>query len=175
MEQLYNILKSIADWTDRISEKILIFLMGTMLITVLVQIFYRYIIVHFIHYSLPYTAELARYLTIWITYLGVAICLKEGIHASLDFLYNKLMSKGYSRLLLFTYIFNRIIMLYFIIVILIAGWSLLGRLSSNRSAAMQIPMVWVYGAPWVGSCLVALRLVVQIIGCYFGFEKLNKI
>jgi len=167
MQQVYRILKNFADWSDHVVEKILIFLMGAMFITVLVQIFYRYIFVHFFKVSLPYTEELARYLTIWIAYLGVAVGLKEGIHVSFDLLYNKLSSKG-KRLL---YIIERILMLYFVLVVLIVGWELLGCISNNVSAAMRIPMVWVYSAPWIGSWLILFRLLVQLLGAIFGFEE----
>lgn len=167
MQQVYRILKNIADWSDRVAEKVLIFLMGAMFVTVLVQIFYRYIFVYFIGISLPYTEELARYLTIWIAYLGIAVGLKEGIHVSFDLLYDKLSSKG-KRLL---YIVERIMMLYFILVVLIVGWSLLGRISNNVSTAMRIPMVWAYSAPWIGSWLILLRLLVQLLGVIFGFEE----
>ena len=167
MQQVYRILKSIADWSDRVVEKVLIFFMGAMFITVLVQIFYRYIIVYFLRISLPYTEELARYLTIWIAYLGVAVGLKEGIHVSLDLMYNKLPFKG-KRLL---YIIERMMMLFFVLVVLIVGWDLLERISSNRSTAMGIPMVWAYSAPWIGSWLILLRVLVQLLGAMFGFEE----
>lgn len=167
MKQVYRVLKGTADWTDRVTEKIMIFFMGAMLFTVLIQVFYRYIITRFIHYPLAYTEELARYLTIWIAYLGIAVGLKEGIHVSFDLIYNKLSPKSQCQL----YILGRITMLYFISIILIAGWSLLGRISSNVSPAMRIPIVWVYSAPWVGGCLIALRLMVQLLGVILGFDK----
>jgi len=167
MQQVYRILKNIADWSDRVVEKVIVFFMGAMFITVLVQIFYRYIFVHFFKISLPYTEELARYLTIWIAYLGVAVGLKEGIHVSLDIIYNKLPFKG-KRLL---YIIERMLMLFFVLVLLIAGWDLLERISSNRSTAMRIPMVWAYSAPWIGSWLILLRILVQLLEAMFCFEE----
>ena len=171
MQKVYKVLKKVANWTDWVAEKILIFLMGVMLLSVLVQIFYRYIFSHFIHYSLPYTEELARYVSIWIVYLGIAVGLKEGIHISFDLLYKKLSPKGQRQL----YVLGRIMMLYFISVILIVGWNLLDRISSNISSAMRIPMVWAYSAPWIGSWLVLLRLLVQLLDAIFGFEgqKIN--
>ena len=167
MEKTYRALKTLADFTDRVVEKIMIFLMIAMFITVLAQIFHRYIIVQFIRFSFPYTDELARYLTVWIAYLGIAVGLKEGIHASFNLIFSKLSSKS-QRLL---YIIERILMLYFIIVIIIFGWIFLGRIYSNVSPAMQIPMVWAYSAPWIGSWLILFRLLVQLLGAIFGFDK----
>jgi TRAP-type C4-dicarboxylate transport system permease small subunit len=167
MQQVLVLIRSIADWSDRVAEKVLIFLISAMFIAVLVQIFHRYIIIHFIKFSFPYTEEFARYSTIWITYLGIAVGLKEGIHVSLDLIYTKLSSKV-QRLF---YIVQRIIMLYFTLVIFIAGWNFLGRISSNVSTTMRIPMIWAYSAPWIGSWLILLRLLVQLLGAIIGFEE----
>ena len=167
MEKTYRALKAMADFTDRVAEKIMIYLMIAMFITVLTQVIHRYIIIKIIRFSLPYTDELARYLLVWIAYLGIALGLKEGSHASFNLMFDKLSFKG-QRLL---YIIERIMMLYFILVMLVFGWDLLVRISANESPSMRIPMVWVYSAPWLGSWLILFRLLVQLLGTIFGLEE----
>jgi len=167
MKELLRVLRSIVGWLDRIVEKLLIFLIFSMFITVLVQIFYRYIFSRFLNISLPYTEELARYITIWIVYLGIAIGLEEGLHVSLDLIYDKL-SFNNKRLL---YIVQRIMMIFFILTVLIFGWELLGRITTNKSASMRIPMTWAYSAPWIGAWLTILRLLVQLFDTLFTFDE----
>ena len=169
--RIYRFLKRIADLLDRYSEKLLIILMISMFITVLIQIFYRYIVIRFTRISLPYTEELARYLLIWISYLGVAVGLNEGIHVSFDLLYDKLNISGKR----FLYIVERLLMLFFILTILIAGRDLLVRLSSNVSPAMRIPIIWAYAAPWIGSWLIMVRLIVQLWGSIFYCDEYKVI
>ena len=63
----------------------LLFTMGLgMALLVAVQVFFRYALNHSIFWS----EELARFLLIWLTFLGASVVYYRGVHASVDFFYS---------------------------------------------------------------------------------------
>jgi len=78
------------DRIDRLSrrvnaavEMLLAALGGTMVLVVAVQVFCRYLLNH----SLFWSEELARYLLVWLTFLGATVAYRRGLHPSVDVLY----------------------------------------------------------------------------------------
>lgn len=77
---------------DKLSQTInqgveyLLFVFGlSMAVIVAVQVFFRYILNH----SLFWSEELARYLLIWITFLGASSAYRRKGHPGIDMLYNR--------------------------------------------------------------------------------------
>lgn len=60
-----------------------------MIIVVFLQVIFRFIF----NDPLSWSEELARYLFVWITFLGAAICAREKGHIGMDFVVNKFPSK----------------------------------------------------------------------------------
>ncbi len=80
-------------WLDRISTAIngimeyLLFGMGlAMTIIVATQVFFRYVL----NQSLFWTEELARYLLVWISFLGATVAYRRGVHPGIDVLFLRL-------------------------------------------------------------------------------------
>ncbi len=62
----------------------LLFVMGfSMAILVAVQVFFRYVL----NYSLFWSEELARYLLVWLTFLGASVAYHKSLHPGVDALY----------------------------------------------------------------------------------------
>jgi len=55
----------------------------TMFIVVAVQVFFRYALNH----SLFWSEELARYLLVWLTFLGASVAYRRNIHPGIDIVY----------------------------------------------------------------------------------------
>lgn len=88
-----------SDRLDRISYSInhwvenLVCAMGiTMAIIVATQVFSRYVL----NYSLFWSEELARFLLVWLTFLGATVAYFYGAHPGVDVLYRRL-SPGLQR------------------------------------------------------------------------------
>ena len=62
----------------------------TMALVVAVQVFCRYILNH----SLFWSEELARYLLVWITFLGASVAYYRKSHPGIDILYSRLPDAG---------------------------------------------------------------------------------
>lgn len=82
LETFYDLL----DFMDDIVKKICIFLAAAMTITVILQVLFRYILKN----PLIWTEELARYLMIWMAFLGASSVLKRWEHVFVDYFLCKL-------------------------------------------------------------------------------------
>ena len=79
MSTLTKISDAINDWIER-----LLFGLGlTMAILVAVQVFFRYVL----NQSLFWSEELARYLLVWLTFLGASAAYYRKANPGVDFLY----------------------------------------------------------------------------------------
>ena len=80
---------TIENLSDRINRKVefILFALGfLMAVTVALQVFFRYVLNH----SLFWSEELARYLLVWLTFLGASAAYYRKVHPGIDFLYDRL-------------------------------------------------------------------------------------
>jgi len=79
---LEKISRSINHWVEY-----LLFGLGfTMAIIVAAQVFFRYVL----NRSLFWSEELARYLMVWLTFLGASVAYRRKLHPGIDVLYSKM-------------------------------------------------------------------------------------
>ena len=71
---------------NRIAEKSLLLLGLLMAVIVILQVFSRYILNH----SLFWSEELARYLLVWLTFLGASVAYYRDMHPGVDVIYLRL-------------------------------------------------------------------------------------
>lgn len=70
--------------TNALIEKALFGLGALMVIVVAAQVFFRYALNH----SLFWSEELARYILVWMTFLGATVAYRRGAHPRIDLLAN---------------------------------------------------------------------------------------
>jgi TRAP-type C4-dicarboxylate transport system permease small subunit len=58
----------------------------TMSVVVAVQVFSRYVLNH----SLFWSEELARYLLVWLTFLGASVAYRRNMHPGIDMVYSRM-------------------------------------------------------------------------------------
>lgn len=142
---------------NHLEQCILVFLLSAMSLIIGVQIFMRYVVQE----SLTWSEEIARYLFIWVSYIGVSYAVKMNAHirveAAIMFMPDKV--KKYVQLL------SNIVFLIFAIFVVKEGYVLSMKIFTfgQNSPAMGIPMGYIYLAPTVGFFLVFLRLVQSLI------------
>lgn len=110
--------------------------------------------------ALPWAEEVCRYLFVWCGCLGISFSTKEGSHLNLDILPSLMpfLKKPFE-------ILSDVAMLVLCAVLVKPGVQVVGKLFSTGqlSAAMRIPMAYVYLALLVGVILTILRLVEKYI------------
>lgn len=115
---------------------------------IFVQVVLRYV------FASPFSwaEELARYLLIWITCLGSAYAIRDGMHISINYLRNKLTGFTNTAVAALIYVLILIFFIYCIkegVAFSLAQWT-------QRSTAMQIPMTIPYSAIPLGFAIMFL-------------------
>ncbi|MBC7147600.1 MAG: TRAP transporter small permease [Thioclava marina] len=137
---------------EHFEEAIIVVLVSAMSLLVGVQIFMRYVM----SASLSWSEELARYLFIWATYLGVAFAVRRDAHIRVSMLVS-ILPPG---LALAIRILTHLIFAGFAAFVMYEGWLMVERTFrfGQTSASLGIPMGYVYLAPVTGFALTLLRL-----------------
>lgn len=151
MKAIENIIVGI----QKIVNGIIGLFLAVMMCVILLQTFTRYVI----FYSLPWSEELSRYLFIGMICLGVNIGVSKDLMIRIDAIdtklneaQKKLFSVGYLILELITSIF-----------LFISTFDMIriGRL--QRSAAMRIPMHYMYMVFAIGYVLAILAILLKLV------------
>ena len=140
-------------WLDENTEKVfLVFFSVIMVSVIFLQVMMRQL-----GSSLSWSEELARYCFIWMIYIGISLGVKEQKHVRIDAFLLLLNQKGQ---MILNFIVNLFFMAFAIFVI-IYGTEIANQLLQfgQKSAAIRIPMGYVYMATPIGMGLTLIRLV----------------
>ncbi len=141
---------------DNFEEYFVVWTMAVMTILVFVQVVMRYVFSN----SLSWSEELARFIFMWVSWIGASYAVKERTHFRVEMFADMMKGEKRKRFELV------ILIVWFIFCVFMAfiGTRLIIFLmeTGQISAAMEIPMSWVYASVPVGCGLMALRLIVEI-------------
>lgn len=148
--------KVISFLDEHIEEYLLIVILGIMSIVICFQVFMRYVM----SASLAWSEELARYLFVWMAYIGISYGVKMRQHVCVEAFTLLFPEK-------FRYIFDIIGYVTFGVFTCFVLYYSVGVMQQQisiwqTSPGMQCPMVIVYAAPFGGFILVLIRLVQAI-------------
>jgi TRAP-type C4-dicarboxylate transport system permease small subunit len=149
-------LRSTLKWLDDYLEiGICVVLLIFMTSLIFVQVIMRYVFSN----SLTWSEELARYVFIWLIYLGISYSCKEIKHIKIESaLY--LFPKSWRTVVT---IVGDVLLTLFAVFIVYRGLGIVKFQSISRSAALNIPMSYIYSAPVVGFFLVIIRQTQTIV------------
>ena len=142
---------------EHFEEALIVALMAVMSLLIGLQIFMRYVM----GASLSWSEELARYLFIWATYLGIAYAVRMDAHIRVTMVSDLLPLRGRAALRVLTHL----IFAAFAGYVMYQGWFMVEKTFrfGQKSASLGIPMGLVYLAPLTGFGLVVLRLIQRIV------------
>src|SRR5699024_371587 len=149
-------------------NKITELLTSSFLVIMVAIIFVQIVSRVLVQSSFPWTEELARFLMIWVTFLGAAFSFQHGAHIGISMLTNKLPKKlnGIIQLLiglLCTILFD---------VLFIQVLELVDKSASQTSPAMRLPLNYVYLLIPISAILLIINLIdvsiKQLIGKWKG-------
>jgi TRAP-type C4-dicarboxylate transport system permease small subunit len=140
LNKLDKALTAAAKWTS-------IVLFAVMVLLSILQVICRYVL----HVSLSFTEELARFLFIWVTFLGSAMALKKDQHVKMDLLvrqFPEIAQKAVRFVLFLVSLIAYWILIYY-------GFVLVKKTVYQTSAALGLPMSYIYFAVPVCGILMA--------------------
>ncbi|HIV74023.1 MAG TPA: TRAP transporter small permease [Candidatus Pseudogracilibacillus intestinigallinarum] len=136
-------------------NKITELLTSSFLVIMVAIIFMQIVSRVLIQSSFPWTEELARFLMIWVTFLGAAFSFQHGAHIGISMLTDKLPNKLNSIVQLCIGILCTALFL----VLLVKGIELVGKSGNQTSPAMSIPMNYVYLIIPISAVLLIMNVI----------------
>ena len=103
----------------------------TMTLIVAVQVFFRYVLNH----SLFWSEELARFLLVWLTFLGASCAYYRNLNPGVDFLYTKFSLKFQK----ISFIITHLVSMALFIVMIVFGIKFAFFIRMQITPALQIP------------------------------------
>ncbi|PHQ29609.1 TRAP transporter small permease [Leeuwenhoekiella nanhaiensis] len=142
---------------DKILGSVLVFLMASIVIAVLWQVFSRYVL----QSASSFTEEIARYLLIWIGILGAAYASGQQDHLAINILPPKLNEKNRIKLRIGI---NILVILFAILAMIIGGGNLVyvNFELGQSSAALAIPLGYVYMVLPISGVLIIVYKVIEL-------------
>jgi len=132
----------------------------------LLQVFFRYAL----NNSLIWSEELARYLFVWVSFLGSAVALERGLHIEIDIITSAL-STAARRWLSFI---GKLLILIFLVFLIVYGCNITRLTVDQPSAALRIPMAVVYLSIPFGAIVMSIVIVKRILEDVNALKKGTK-
>lgn len=138
-------------------EVFLVIIISFSVVLLFLQVIMRYIFKN----SISWSEEFARYLFLWMIWVGASLATKESRHLKAEFLENLIPKKVMD----FISISALLLWLMFSLWLSYSSFFLTKDiyLSHQKSSAMQLPMFIPYASVPVGCTLMSIRLIQNII------------
>jgi TRAP-type C4-dicarboxylate transport system permease small subunit len=169
MGSFVNAYLKLMDFLDDVVQKLSISIAGLMTVTVGLQVLSRYVM----KYPLVWTEELARYLMIWMVFIGASSIIKKWNNIYVDFFINKLTERIRTVMILIEKCVIMGLLIYFFYLCFMV-FSKVGGFQT--SPAMGISMLWPQWGMIMGFFLMALQSIGVILDDIFkkNVFKFNK-
>ncbi|GMQ57635.1 hypothetical protein AN1V17_20300 [Vallitalea sediminicola] len=142
---------------NNLEEYILIIIFPIMTITVFISTIFRY----FKLGAIPWSEELARYLMIWIAYIGASLGIKKNAHLGVEIVVNKLPKKLKAAS---KYLRIAIILMFNFLIITFSFKIINHQMNIGQlSPALAIPIWYAYLAIPVGALLMIIRSIQMVV------------
>ena len=151
---------------DKVINKILRFIVIIMLSVMSVVVFAQ-VLFRIVHLSIPWSEELSKYLLIWSTFLGAAICIRKGSLVGLEFLKNS-MSEEKQKIL--QTILNLIVCAMLLFLINVGFWAV-RRVWFQITPVLKLSMGLMYAAIPIGSVFMLINQIRVTIYLWKGEEN----
>ena len=153
------------DWAERsldaVNRRILtickwscIVLLAAMLLIEMLAVFSRYVL----NNALPWPEEIAKWLMIWLTFLGSPIALRLGAHAAIEVISSALRGRAHQLLLVIV----NVLIIFFLLVLVKEGLQISWMARIQVGSATKISYLYTYIAIPIGS-LFMLSVTSQIL------------
>jgi TRAP-type C4-dicarboxylate transport system permease small subunit len=114
---------------------------------------------YFLHYPLPWSEELVRYLFAWSSMVGSSVAVRTGAHIGINVLTDRLSDRIRKPVEIVAFLFS----IGFCVALFFMGFEQMMNQSHQQSPAMLINMALVYACLPVGSILMIISFVAMML------------
>ena len=155
MRRISQIADKISDLLAKWVLGVVIVLTALMTITVLLGVFFRYVLLR----PLGWTEELARYLMIWSALLAVSVGIRYNEHVGITLLIQKLPYK-LARIVRFV---TQLLILLFLYELMVRGYVMTVKGANQLSTGLGISMAWALASVPVSAFFAFVQEVLVIL------------
>lgn len=141
----------VADRLNRIVETLIGINMILLTAIIFAQVFFRYVL----RDSIPWSAEVARYLFISVVFLGLSSAYRRGEHLGFTVLLERSNEKWAPRILLLIHMLVMVLM----IILVVFGYKAAVHAGRQISPGLQVKMSVPYSMVPIGAFLVIVQLI----------------
>lgn len=153
-------MKRLIKLNEALYDYLVIVFVFIMLVSVSLQVFFRYVIGN----PLGWSEEVARFALIWLAYIGTGSLILKNDHFSVDLLFKKMPKK----MQLASRIVSNAAMLFFGVIMVWGGLKMVSSLHFGKSSALNIPLGFIYGIIPLGGIIIIVSLIMVIISQALG-------
>lgn len=158
MKLVYGVDKII----NQILKAVVVLMLGVMSIVVFAQVVFR-----IVHLSIPWSEELSKYLLIWSTFLGSALCIRRKSLVGLEFFLNSMTKKNQKIL---QTVLNLIVCAMLLFLIRVGFWAV-RQVWFQITPVLKQSMGLMYAAIPVGSVFMLINEIIVTIYLWKGEEN----
>jgi TRAP-type C4-dicarboxylate transport system permease small subunit len=148
-------MKRIVHGFEKTLDYFLVVMTLGIVIMVALQVAFRYIFA----FSAPWTEEMARFMFVYVTFIGSALCMKEKTHIIIDVLINVLPRWLRNAVLIVV----QVLVIWFIVIVLIGSWQMVSSSTGVRSASLiWFNYSYVYFAIFFGFVLMLIYSMLRL-------------
>ncbi len=148
-------LERFADWVAHWTGVGVIILMGAVTALVTVSVILRY----GFSTGIVWGEEVARYLMIWMGFLGASLALRKGAHVGVEMLRARL-PLGFRRVVTLV---ASLAAFFFFAMVLYQGSILVVQVAAKESIVLPVSMLWFYLSIPVGAVLMLIQMAPIIV------------
>ncbi|MCD6420606.1 MAG: TRAP transporter small permease [Synergistetes bacterium] len=133
---------------------VVVVLMGAMSVLAFSAVIFRFVL----HNPLTWSEEAARYMMVWVTFVGAGVAMEKGKHIGATLIVNKLPVE----LRKWCIVLSEVILVVFLGMLIYQGTNFLLILRLQTSPAMGLPMVMPYFAIPFGCTYMFLHVLKMV-------------
>ena len=142
-------IEQLSSCCNRYAEYFLLLLGASMTAIVILQVFCRYALNH----SLFWSEELARYLLVWLTFVGATVAYHRNMHPGVDVVFKRLQRKNRARMGLFVHLIS----LVFFLILIWYGCNFAYFIRAQTTPALSLPKWLVFSVIPLSGLLFTLH------------------
>ena len=133
-----------------------VLLVAAITVIVALGVFFRFVL----NNSLPWTEEVAKFVMVWLAFIGAPVVLEEGGHIAIDFIPSRLPPPvGHAALMLI-----QVIVMVVLAVLVFQGWALAWNALPQIATTVDVSLFYIFLAVPIGSAMmltVSLELLLR--------------
>ena len=164
---MLDIITRIKSFLDKFLFSICIVIMTVLVIDVSWQVLSRYLVGE----PSLYTDELARFLMVWLTFLGGAYMFGSDSHLSVNSLRDMMPAKMQNAIFIFTYL---LIGGFAVLVMIMGSQRLILRTLSQPSPSLGIPMGYFYSILPLSATFIIIYMLLNLGEMFYKSKAVTK-